>query len=230
MDNVLSSSTLGDIHYNVYLPETYDGSKPYALYFTLPGYQDLYRFQVGANLKTETFAFEAIKYIDDRIVVAPQLNDWGETSARQTIELTHWFINDFNIDSNRIFANGYSGGGETMSTVMGMEPELFTRYLHCSSQWDGDLVTFSKARTPVCLAIGKNDEYYGSSSTISTYQKIVNLYLEQGLSETEITSLVTLDVKEHDYFSSHGIENEHGGGGRLFASDSSIMGWLFQKK
>ena len=98
MDNVLSSSTLGDIHYNVYLPETYDGSKPYALYFTLPGYQGLYRFQVGANLKTETFAFEAIKYVDDRIVVAPQLNDWGETSARQTIELTQLFNNHFNID------------------------------------------------------------------------------------------------------------------------------------
>ena len=82
MNNVLHSDSLGDIHYNVYVPDSYDGSKAYALYFTLPGYQGLYRFGVGANLETEAFAFEAMNYIEDMIIVAPQLNDWGETSAR----------------------------------------------------------------------------------------------------------------------------------------------------
>lgn len=38
LDNVLHSETEGDIHYNVYIPDSYDGSEPYALYFTLPGY------------------------------------------------------------------------------------------------------------------------------------------------------------------------------------------------
>lgn len=36
LDNVLHSETEGDIHYNVYIPESYDGTKAYALYFTLP--------------------------------------------------------------------------------------------------------------------------------------------------------------------------------------------------
>lgn len=228
MNNVLRSDSLGDIHYNVYVPDGYDGSKAYALYFTLPGYQGLYRFGVGANLETEAFAFEAMDYVDDMIIVAPQLNDWGETSARQTIELVHWFMDRYNIDSERVFANGYSGGGETMSTAMGMEPGLFTRYLHCSSQWDGDLNALVEARTPVYLVIGENDEYYGSASTIDTYQEIVGLYRNQGLSEDEIDSLVTLDVKSHNYFSSQGIGNEHGGGGQLFARDHYIMGWLFK--
>lgn len=105
MDNVLHSEKLGDIHYNVYVPDDYDGSSAYALYFTLPGYQGLYRFGVGANLETENFAFEAMDYIDDIIIVAPQLNDWGETSARQTIELVHWFLDNLNIDEDRVFAN-----------------------------------------------------------------------------------------------------------------------------
>ena len=201
--------------------------KSYALYFTLPGYQGLYRFGVGANLRTETFAFEAMNYVKDMIIVAPQLNDWGVTSARQTIELVHWFIDRFNIDRERVFANGYSGGGETMSTAMGIEPKLFSRYLHCSSQWNGDLGILVKGKTPVYLAIGENDEYYGSTSTVSTYNDIVSLYRRQGLSDPEINSLVTLDVKNHDYFTSMGIENEHGGGGRLFATDPGIMGWLF---
>ena len=42
LDNVLHSEQEGDIHYNVYIPESYDGSEPYALYFILPGYEGLY--------------------------------------------------------------------------------------------------------------------------------------------------------------------------------------------
>lgn len=50
LDNVLHSQTKGDIHYNVYIPASYDGSEPYALYFTLPGYEGLYFQGVGVNL------------------------------------------------------------------------------------------------------------------------------------------------------------------------------------
>lgn len=39
------------------------------------------------NVKTEDFGFTARKYNSDMIIVAPQLDDWQETSARQTIEL-----------------------------------------------------------------------------------------------------------------------------------------------
>lgn len=38
LDNVLHTNDNGDIHYNVYIPDSYDGSEAYALYFTLPGY------------------------------------------------------------------------------------------------------------------------------------------------------------------------------------------------
>lgn len=38
MDNVLLSEKLEEIHYNIYVPDDYDGSSAYALYFTLPGY------------------------------------------------------------------------------------------------------------------------------------------------------------------------------------------------
>ena len=40
LDNVLHSENNGDIHYNLYVPDSYDGSEPYALFFTLPGYGD----------------------------------------------------------------------------------------------------------------------------------------------------------------------------------------------
>ena len=37
IDNILHSDHDGDIHYNVYIPESYDGKTPAPLYFTLPG-------------------------------------------------------------------------------------------------------------------------------------------------------------------------------------------------
>ena len=227
LDNVLHSSSLGDIHYNVMVPSRYNEKKPYALFFTLPGYQGLYRFGVGANLRTEDFAFEAQKYIQDMIIVAPQLNDWGERSARQTIELVHYFKDNYNIDGNRIFAEGYSGGGETMSTAMGIEPSLFTRYLHCSASFDGDLNVLCNSQTPVYLLIRENDEYYGSTTLVNAYSQIHNLYEQKGLDESAISKLVTLDVKDSDYFSSNGITNQHGRGGYLFCRDGNIMNWLF---
>lgn len=57
----------------------------------MPGYQGLYFQGVGENIKTEDFGFEAQKYNTDMIIVAPQLNDWGQTSADQAIELIQYF-------------------------------------------------------------------------------------------------------------------------------------------
>ena len=79
-DNVLHSAGYGDIHYSSYIPDSYDGNKPYAMFITLPGWEGL-RFQgVGANM-VEDFGTEAIKYNDEMIVLSTQLDDWGETSA-----------------------------------------------------------------------------------------------------------------------------------------------------
>ena len=41
-DNILHSPEHGDIHYSSYIPEAYDGTKPYALFVTLPGWEGLY--------------------------------------------------------------------------------------------------------------------------------------------------------------------------------------------
>ncbi|MBP3489360.1 MAG: alpha/beta hydrolase [Roseburia sp.] len=81
MDNVLHSENDGDIHYHIYIPESYDGSKPYALFVTLPGYEGLYFQGMGVNLESEEFAFEAKNYNDNMIIAAPQLEDWGETMS-----------------------------------------------------------------------------------------------------------------------------------------------------
>lgn len=229
LDNVLHSETQGDIHFNLYVPDSYDGEEPCAVFFTLPGYEGLYFQGVGENLYSENFGFEAQAYDPDMIIVAPQLSDWGETSADQTIALVEYFLANYNIDPDRVYGEGYSGGGETMSQVMGKRPELFAAYLQCSSQWDGDYEPVIESRTPVYFVIGESDEYYGSQPTQEAYDNLYELYRQEGLSDEEISQLLVLDIKEADYFESQGVTVQHGGG-NLFAQDEEIMGWLFSKQ
>ena len=73
IDNILHSDHEGDIHYNVYIPESYDGKTPAPLYFTLPGYEGLYFQGVAQNLKSEAFGFEAQKYNDKMIIVGERV-------------------------------------------------------------------------------------------------------------------------------------------------------------
>ena len=225
MDNVLHAPE-GDIHYHIYIPDSYDGSEAYALFLTLPGYEGLYFQGMGQNLYSENFAFEALNYNDKMIVAAPQLSDWGETSAEQTIALTEYLLDAYNIDPDRVYAEGYSGGGETMSRVMGLRPDLFTAYLQCSSQWDGAYGPVVEARVPVYFVIGESDEYYGSEPSREAYDQLHELYTEAGLSDEEIDQLLVLDIKDAAYFTEGGAPNQHGGG-NLFARDPEIMGWLF---
>ena len=225
IDNVLHSPEYGDIHYSSYIPDTYDGSEPYALFITLPGWEGLYFQGVGANL-FEDFGPEAMKYNDKMIILSTQLNDWGETSAREAIALTEYFLDHYNIDPKKVYLHGMSGGGETGSLVMGMRPELYTAYLMTSSQWDGDLSVLAESRTPVYMAVGEDDSYYGSSSMKNAFAELRSLYQSQGLNDEEIRKLIVLDVKDQDYFAQGGYTDQHMGGA-IFAHDESIMGWLF---
>lgn len=228
VDNILHSKEYGDIHFHLYVPSTYDSSKAYALYLTLPGYQGLYFQGVAENLKSENFAFEAMNYNKEMIIAAPQLEDWGETSANKTIALTEYLISHYSIDKSKVYANGYSGGGETMSIVMGKRADLFAAYLHCASQWDGEYEAVVKNKVPVYFVVGESDEYYGAEPSIYAYNQLYDLYKQQGLTESEIANLLVLDIKDKAYFSNGGVQYQHAGSG-LIARDKQIMGWLFNR-
>ena len=225
-DNVLHDQNEEDIHFGMYIPEGYDGTKPYALFVTLPGYGGLYFQGVGVNIRTEDFGIEAQMYNREMIVLAPQLSDWNMTSARQAVALVRYVLAHYSIDPDKVYLEGYSDGGETGSLVMELAPELFTAYLLVSSQWDGDLAPVVASRTPVYMATGENDSYYGSDSVRETYARLRELYQAQGLTDKEIEELVVMDLKPQSYFDERGIRDQHAGGG-LFAHDESIMGWLF---
>ena len=101
-DNVLHSDSDGDIHFGLYVPKDYDGKEAYALFITLPGYEGLHFQGVGRNIKAEDYGIEAQKYNAKMIVVAPQLSDWRMTSAKQTVALTKYFLEHYNIDQTKV--------------------------------------------------------------------------------------------------------------------------------
>lgn len=220
----------GDIHFSLYVPPSYDGSVPFALFVTLPGWQGLYFQGAGENIRTEEFAFTARSYVPDMIVIAPQLDDWGEKSARQAVWLVRHFLSEWNIDPDRVYLEGYSGGGETASLVMELAPELFAGCLVLSSRWDGTWEKAARARTPVRFVVGEGDEYYGSGPFASAYEDAKKAYLRAGAGNNA-ESLLTLTVKPSSYFAKTGSEHDqHGGGAALFARDREIMGWLFAQR
>lgn len=229
VDNALTTPDGRTLHFSSHVPDTYDGRAAFALYVSCPGWEGLYFQGVGANLQ-EDYPFVANGYVPDMIVLSPQLDDWGEQSALDAIALTEWALAAYRIDRSRVYLSGCSGGGETISLVLGMRPELYRRALHTISRWDGDIDVLAAAEVPVYMAIGEHDDYYGPEPAREAAERMRAAYRTRGLSESRIDELVTLDVKPTSYFVEHGFgedDSQHGAGGYLFAHDEEIMRWFF---
>ena len=229
MDNVLHAGNAGDVHFHIYVPDSYDGSRPYPLFLTMSGYGGMYFQGVGVNLTKEPFALWAKRQYPDMIIVAPQMEAWGEAYAEPVLALMDYLLSAYRVDENRIYGEAFSAGGVTMSFVLQQRPDLFCAYLHCCSSWPADPTPVAKARLPVYIAVGEQDEYFGSGPSRAIYGKLQERYRQQGLSGEEIDRLLVLDVKDDAYFSGRGVEKQHEGG-VLFGEDPEIMGWLFEKE
>lgn len=231
LNNVLSGAD-GDIHYTYYLPNDYDESKSYPMLMTLPGWSEkFYTIETTPLTENEYALKNAEAWMDevgDIIVVSPSLTDWGDKSARQTIELTEYFINNFAVDKERIYAAGHSAGGETLSRVIDMRPDLFAAYLHSASQWDGGYEAAARYRVPIYICMSERDEYYGPERARDAYEGLKSAYEAEGLSDAEIDDLLVLDLKEDAYFEGRLIGSYHGSG-QLFAYDSEIIDWMISR-
>lgn len=177
----------GEIHYSYYLPEDYDENKTYPLMMSMPGYDMMWfgEDSSGSNLEWSGFRVWT-ELSEDMMVVSAQLTDWHETSARQAIELTEYFIDNFSVDPTRVYAAGYSAGGETMSQAVSMRPDLYAAYLHGASQWDGTYDPIAQNDVAVYIFMAENDEYYGSAKARSAYEKLHAAYREKGYTDEQI--------------------------------------------
>ena len=216
----------GDIHYGYYLPDPYDPDGSYPLVVVMPGYDRMWFGQESAGRNLDWNGFLAWTQLEeDMIVVSAQLTDWGERSARQSIELTEYFLGQFAVDPDRVYAAGYSAGGETMSQAVALRPDLYAAYLHGASQWDGTFTPVAQGRVAVYIFMAQGDEYYGPQRARDAYDGLRAAYEEQGLAQEAIDSLLQLELPDNAYFNRLGIYNYHGGGSVLF-DEVRILHWI----
>lgn len=221
----------GPIHYSFYLPESYNGKKSYPLIITMPGYDRMWfgEDSSGANLSWN--GFTAWTELDEElIVVSAQLTDWGETSARQAISLTEYFIENYAADKSQVYAAGYSAGGKTMSRAVALRPDLYAAYLHSGFQWDGEYQPVAENGVAVYLFMAENDEYYGSQKARDAYNNLYKAYLEAGYTEEQIDKVLQVEIPDNAYFNSRGIYNYHGGGLAVFDNQEVLHRILAQEK
>ena len=238
IDNVMSFSDIEeDLHYQLYVPDGYDGSEPYALYIALPGHGGYLEVDsdAGDNIRQESFALRSTAYNDKMIVAAPQLseiadkyediNDEFNVHSEQVIKFTEYLLANYNIDLSKVYISGYSRGGRVMSVILTKRPDLYSAALDISSKWEGDEAVIVKNRLPIYFVIGENDESFGSDPFRETYEKIISLYEQEGLTPEEAEKLTVLDIKDSDYFSFGDYDSQHLGAD-LFAFDDNVMNWL----
>lgn len=223
---VLEGET-GEIHYSYYLPEDYDSSGAYPLVMAMPGYDRMWfgEDSSGSNLDWPGFLCWTQRQ-EDMIVVSAQLTDWGETSARQAIELTEYFIQHFAVDPNRVYATGYSAGGETMSRGVALRPDLYAAYLHGASQWDGDFAPIAKNGVAVYIFMAENDEYYGSDRAREAYDGLHQAYVDAGWTEEEIAGVLQIQTPDNAWFAERGISGNYHGGATVVYDQAEILEWV----
>lgn len=225
-EQILNGET-GEIHFSYYLPEGYNEKQKYPMMVVMPGYDMMWfgEDSSGSNLNWRGFLCWTERN-EDMIVVSAQLTDWQETSAKQAIELTEYFLEHFSVDESRIYAAGYSAGGETMSQAVSMRPDLYAAYLHGASQWDGAFAPIAKNGVAVYIFMAENDEYYGSQRARDAYDGLYDAYEDAGWSEKEINSVLQIQTPDNDWFAERGVTGNYHGGGNVVFEESSVLDWI----
>lgn len=225
-EQVLEGET-GTIHYSYYLPESYDPQKKYPLMMVMPGYDMMWfgEESSGSNLNWAGFLCWT-ELPEEMIVVSAQLTDWHETSARQAIELTEYFMDHFSVDQSRIYAAGYSAGGETMSQAVAMRPDLYAAYLHGASQWDGDYAPVVQNGVAVYIFMAEHDGYYGPERARSAYNSLHDAYIAAGWSEGQIGEILQIQTPDDEWFADRGITDNYHGGGNVVFEENDILNWI----
>lgn len=220
----------GVIHFSYYLPEGYDSAKTYPLVVAMPGYDRMWFGEDSAGTNLSWNGVQVWTKLEEPVIlVSGQLTDWGAKSARQANELTEYMIDHFSVDRSRVYATGYSAGGETMSQAVALRPDLYAAYIHGGSQWDGTYDPVAENRMAVYIFMAENDEYYGSQKARDAYANLHAAYEKTGLTDSEIDALLQLNIPDNAYFNAKGIYNYHGGGSVVF-DDETVLNWVLAQQ
>ena len=143
----LKGSAGVDIYYQLYLPENYDASKQYPLFYHVSGGSAKIRFDEEGNPLNEGIpsavsrmnsvwmnADEDVIVVDHQIyAIVPE----GYDEKEGAIELIDHLIENYNVDPSRIVAFGNSAGGMFISDLMAEHADRFAGYAQMNSHFTG---------------------------------------------------------------------------------------------
>jgi predicted peptidase len=232
IDQVLHGAG-GDVHYSYALPAGYDPGRRYPMVLTVPGYGELLHSLDADTLGVNVFASDSAivwtRTDEPTIVVAAQPAGYGVQAAAGMIELTEHFLREYAVDPARVYAVGYSAGGEIMSRALNTRADLFAGYVHSSSRWNGTVDDVVRNRTPVYIFMARNDEWYGQQAAQDAYEALAAAYAAEGVSREEIERLVVLDLPDDAYFRAQGIAYVHAGG-QIVADKPEVVAWTLSQR
>ena len=192
----------------------------------MPGYGEMWFGEDSAGSNLRWNGVQAwTKLSEPVILVSGQLTDWGAKSARQANELAEYMIDHISVDTSRVYAVGYSAGGETMSQAVVLRPDLYAAYLHGASQWDGSYAPIAENSVAIYIYMADGDEYYGSAKARSAYENLHEAYENVGWSDTDIDKVLRIETPDNAFFNEKGIYNYHGGANVVF-DDPDNLNWV----
>lgn len=245
--NVKSENSDNDIYVKYYLPENYDNQKTYPMvvhhtgggqhYCTDTPDEELYgtdNFGVELDIDLVPKIF-SVNGLEDTIVISIQClanNKPKNYSAGKDVnQIVHHFIDNYAVDTDRVYAIGNSQGGIDLSDSAYFEPELYAAYLPCNTsivsgdKSSQDSLAYKKS-VEYCQAYvdnevtlwfhrGENDFTGPYSEVTIPYNILVELYQKAGYNENQINELVKQTKYSDADFEAVGSKYYHGATGLM---------------
>ncbi len=261
---VKSNNSDNNIYVKYYLPEGYDSSRTYPMVVHCTGGgqqystdspnktifgENNYGVELDIDLTPKTFSIEAP---EDTIMVTIQAlkeNQPANYNAGKDIDqIVEYFINNYSVDTDRVYAIGNSQGGVHMSKAVAYRPDLFAAYLPCNTSiaMNTKTITNEDVDSPIyqeCLNycnayvdngvkiyfnVGRNDFTGAFEDDKLPYQMLQDLYRAKGYDDEKISNLVKMEIYEDEDFHAVGSTYYHGATG-LMCQNSAVISWLYQQ-
>lgn len=241
---VYRDNDTGDtLRYNIFVPETKPGKKyPLVIFLhdaSCSGQEDTYTLRQGLGAVIWATPEEQAKH--PCFVVAPQFDEvvvddnYDKTSSVETTAgLMREMIENYPVDTSRVYVTGQSMGCMMSYLLMSTTPSLFTAGYLVAGHWRAsDLVPMS--RKPLWLVSSAGKSKSGAESAIAEWQKNggVAFSAEWPLTATdEERRAATADLlaKGGNIHYSHLTSGSHFDTWRVAYSFSAVRDWLFEQR
>jgi predicted peptidase len=220
--------------YHYHLPRNYDPSRKYPLMVVLPGHGmgwdgDNLGVQLAADVPATAWLQRRwTGSTEDVIVVAPQNQRvGGPAEADLLVRMLDQFVEDFGVDTRRIYATTVSYGSQLLWNAFAKRPDLFAAGLVTGGfAVNADqAAAIAAAEIPLWVTHGVHDHLLNVSLARTTRTLLRDAYLARGRTAEQIDDLLRYTEYEDAAFA---LPDYHLAAGPTY-EDSSILRWVLSR-